>query len=42
MISITNLTVAFSGKEILSDVGFHISDGEKIGHKGALEAMGLL
>ena len=34
MISITNLTVAFSGKEILSDVGFHISDGEKIGLVG--------
>ena len=34
MISINNLTVAFSGKEILSDVGFHISDGEKIGLVG--------
>ena len=34
MISINNLTVAFSGKEILSDVGFHISDGEKIGLAG--------
>ena len=34
MISITNLTVAFGGKEILSDVGFHISDGEKIGLTG--------
>ena len=34
MISINNLTVSFSGKEILSDVGFHISEGEKIGLAG--------
>ena len=34
MISISNLTVSFSGKDIFSDVGFHISDGEKIGLVG--------
>ncbi len=34
MISINNLTVSFCGKEIFSDVGFHISDGEKIGLVG--------
>ncbi len=34
MISINNLTVSFSGKDIFSDVGFHISDGEKIGLVG--------
>ena len=34
MISINNLMVSFSGKDIFSDVGFHISDGEKIGLVG--------
>jgi ATP-binding cassette subfamily F protein 3 len=34
VISINNLTVSFSGKDIFSDVGFHISDGEKIGLVG--------
>lgn len=34
MISINNLTVAFSGKDLLSDINFHISESDRIGLVG--------
>ena len=34
MISINNLTVSFGGEVLLDNIGFHISEGEKIGLAG--------